>query len=144
MRARTSGPFVHGSPPRTRTVPASERWRPRRRPSSVVLPAPFGPSRPVTPRPTRNVARLSTGVVPQRLTTSFASTTGSSRRTRPRPDERVHDCRREAEAARDVLEGHARGERVFEGVGQKGPHPSELGLGVAPHVLRVLDGAPPR
>src|SRR5690242_10489488 len=44
-------------------------------PSMVVLPAPFEPSRPVTPWPLENVARLGTGVALQCFTRSVASTT---------------------------------------------------------------------
>ncbi len=50
---RVSPRSVRGSPPRMRTVPRAGAVSPQSIRSMVDLPAPFGPSRAVTPRPTR-------------------------------------------------------------------------------------------
>src|SRR5664280_2406121 len=71
-----------GSPkvgrPSTVTFPADGRSRPATRWSSVLLPAPFGPRRPVTPGSRLNVMSLTATTLPYHFATALTSTVGGA------------------------------------------------------------------
>src|SRR5664280_2115228 len=71
-----------GSPkvgrPSTLTFPADGRSRPATRWSSVLLPAPFGPRRPVTPGSRLNVMSLTATTLPYHFATALTSTVGGA------------------------------------------------------------------
>ncbi len=98
-RARILGPERRGSRPNTRISPASGGCSPRIIPIVVVLPAPFDPSSPVTPRPTVKVTSLSTGVAPHAFATPVASITAPP----------VADIRRRSYGRRRRPDGHRSG-----------------------------------
>lgn len=70
MRAAAARRSVTASIPSTDTVPASGRRKPLRILSAVVLPAPFGPTRPTTsPRATSKLTPDSARARPKRFST---------------------------------------------------------------------------
>src|SRR5688572_3801674 len=72
MRARAAASTA-GSPPSRSTVPAEPGSRPARRRSSVVLPAPFGPSRPrISPRWSSRSTSETAVLGPYRMTIPWA------------------------------------------------------------------------
>ena len=86
MRATLSGFRPTSSTPFSRTDPLSGRMKPVRRLKTVVLPAPFGPTRAVMV-PLRNwMARSSAATMPPKrlLTPDVSRTTGASCQTRSR------------------------------------------------------------
>ena len=76
---RTAGRRWPGRARARAASPPSGGCMPSSRPSSVVLPAPLAPSRPVTPSPIARVAPSSAVVAPQRFTTPAASMIGAIR-----------------------------------------------------------------
>src|SRR5581483_6252984 len=79
MRPSTPTGSATGSRPKTRTVPASALNRPRICLMSVVLPAPFSPTRPKTPPlGTYNEMLSSTVLAPKRRDRSVMPTTASA------------------------------------------------------------------
>src|SRR5665811_838062 len=68
---------VRGSTPRRRTNPSEGRTRPVSMRSNVVLPAPFGPSRPVTPGPKPQLTSETATFCPNHLERLLASTVRS-------------------------------------------------------------------
>src|SRR4051812_16180887 len=78
MRALAAAPSDHAGSPSTVTVPASGRTSPRAHLMSVVLPAPFLPSRPRTdPTGTATSTALRTSFEPYRLVRPAAWTAGA-------------------------------------------------------------------
>ena len=162
-RVAEAGPHLGTGGPRVtaedRRLPASGRCRPSSIPSSVVLPAPLAPSRPVTPRPTVNVVRaqhrrlapaLDDAVRPDgRL--AHVKLENASRSRQPEralsASQGAHDGGREVEAPGHVIERHPDSEGLVEGVAQQRPAPPQLGLGLLPRGreagLRVVDGSAP-
>src|SRR5579883_1359932 len=77
MRLRTARALVRTSRPKMRAVPAEGLWNPSKVLSSVDLPAPFGPSRPMA-RPFSETLRfLRMARLPNRTSSPSSSMTGS-------------------------------------------------------------------
>src|SRR5579862_1294653 len=109
MRARKPLPLERISSPNTRTRPRDGRMRPQITSMNVVLPAPFGPTRPTTlPGNTRSVSPSSARTCPKLHETSTTSISGATSTPAASHPRAPHGRRRHATGRFDDADRGAR------------------------------------